>query len=128
LTEAIQEARTRLSNDFEKQFGLEVLADRLLAAGMGAKQEAVSQQGRIVDGNLAAILDSSKTCYETPVNCVVKVSSLKLANVDESVFALASAPTGSIRIMTSGKGIWSRSDSIIFVNRRVNRDRGRSLR
>lgn len=116
LDEVNKEARSRLQDIFEKQFSLMVLADRLLEAGMGEKHDAVAKQRAIVDGNIAKILDASRTCYEKPLVCAPAVTSLSLVEVDETAFVLPPLPAASFRLMTSSKGVWSRDESVAYMN------------
>jgi hypothetical protein len=120
LDQANQEARGRLQSDFEKQFSLQVLADRLLDEGMGDKQESLKKQRDKIDFNISKILETSKTCYTTPLHCTDAVTSLQLETIDESLFVLPPLPAASFRVMTASKGIWSRQDSCDYMNKTIS--------
>ena len=82
---------------------------------MGDKHDSVAKQRSIIDGNVSQILAASKTCYEKPLECVTAVTSLRLADVDESVFVLPPLPIASFRLMTTSKGVWTRDESVAYM-------------
>jgi hypothetical protein len=72
----------------------------------------VLKQKNIVDANVAVILEASKVCYDTPVRCFDKVREIALTDVDVKAFLLPDLPVASYRLLTTGRGLWSREDSI----------------
>jgi hypothetical protein len=115
LDQANAEARSTLADDFEQQFKLKVLADRLITSGLGVAQSAIESQQSIITANVGHILDASEVCYNTPLLCFKTVANLKIAVVDKGVLALPPAPTASFRLLTTSKGVWSRADSVAYM-------------
>jgi hypothetical protein len=117
LTQVNAQARSELHALFEKQFSLQILAHRLIRLGASQDKFALMQKVKDkIDANISHILDASKVCYNTPATCRDAVNSLQIASISEEVFVLPPLPTGSIRLMTTGKGIWSRQDSILYMD------------
>jgi hypothetical protein len=122
LDQANQRARSNLHDAFETQFALAVVADRLLELGMGAEErEGITAQKKILDGNIANILETSKVCYEQPLNCATTVQSMKLVSVDEKAFVLPTMPLASFRLLTTSKGIWSRAESVKYMTEKISK-------
>jgi hypothetical protein len=116
LTQANEEARTRLQGDFERQLSLMILTDRLLNVGLGAeRQEKIRAQRGIIDANIAKILAASKICYDEPLQCYDAVTGMALVAIDDAVLSLPATPTASIRLYTSGMGLWTRADSVKYM-------------
>ena len=117
LDEANTQARASLQSSFEQQLSLAVLVQRLIDSGLDKIQhELVARQKTIVEGNIANLLQSSKVCYNQPLDCFVSVKNLELVVVDEAVLVLPILPTASLRIMTTSRGVWTREESVKYMN------------
>jgi len=116
LSQVVAEARHELATTFSEQFKIKIQVDRLLDLGLGQQKLASIQgQQQIVNDNIANILTASETCFDTPSKCPDAVSHLSLGHIDEAVIALPPLPKASYRFMTTGKGLWSRADSVNFA-------------
>lgn len=117
LEETIRQARNRLHAEFEKQFAMSIMADRLLELGLGLQRQGeIATQRAIVDANLSNIIEASKTCYDQIEGCKAAVDGLLISAVDQQVFALPELPTVSYRLVTQRKGILTRSESVERMN------------
>lgn len=113
LDQANQQARERLHGFFEKQFSLSVLTDRIISIGLSPdKLKDLLVLRQVIDKNIASILNASKTCYESPLQCVGAVQQLSMAAVNESLLVLPALPTAEYRLVTTTKGVWSREESV----------------
>jgi len=113
LDEANEQARERLHGFFEKQFSLSVLTDRIISVGLSPdKVKDLLVQRQIIDRNIASILSASKTCYESPLQCVGAVQQLSMAPVNESLLVLPALPTADYRLITTTRGLWTREESV----------------
>lgn len=113
LDDANKAARSRLHDAFEKYLTLTVVADRLLSIRLNEPMRAkILSERNKSDRNIAAILASSRVCYETPLKCVESVHSMQLTEIDQGVFSLPPFPHASYRLLTVEKGIWSRQESV----------------
>ncbi|MBZ0144621.1 MAG: hypothetical protein K8F56_13675 [Rhodocyclaceae bacterium] len=113
LNEANAQARERLHYEFEKYLSFAVVADRLLAIKLNQPIRArIAAERDKTYQNIASILASSQVCYETPLNCFDSVKKLSLTVIDELAFLLPDFPRASFRILTVGKGVWAREESV----------------
>jgi hypothetical protein len=120
VEEATRLARERLAKSFEQQFAWAVQADRLMSMGLGKEQHsAVSNAKSVIDGNISKILEASKVCYDTPVDCFKAVAALTLLDVDETALQLPPLPTASYRLYTNSRGLLSRSESLETIKHEV---------
>lgn len=113
ITLVAKEARKVLHNLFERYFNLQLMANRLLESDISSsRKDAISKQKETLDENVSAIISASRKCYDDYSLCADLVSSLNLKDIKESVFKLPSSARGSYRVMSTEKGVWSRSDSV----------------
>lgn len=83
----VKQSRKELSDMFEHQFRLKVLAHRLLQQNtLGDRVEIILGEEKKIESNIAAILEVSKVCYEDPKNCFDSVRALKMIAINEKEF------------------------------------------
>jgi hypothetical protein len=113
LDEAHAQSRAQLQSAFEKNLKWQVVADRLIEAGLAPDtSEPIVKTRDIVRDNIASILHASKTCYDEPLHCTEEVQKLHLSPVNPDVLTLPPLPTASYRLVTTGRGIWTREASV----------------
>lgn len=116
LNEATKQARERLSDEFEKNLKLSILADRLIEIGVGQERilEIVNERSKI-DSNVEKALSASKICYNRPEYCSSAVSTTDFVSINQAVFTLPPAITGAFVLMNIEKGVWDRNDSVSML-------------